>query len=198
MAKPKFQDPGGRHIRVYTSLLNCPAYRVLGFPAKSLFVDLRSMVTGTNNGNLSAALSDMKHKGWTAAATLSRALYELRVMGFIAITRAGGLKMGTRVCTLYRFTDLEVYEQPKVGVAAVKATHDYLKFEAVADAERALREGVAALQAEGKQKQITKKARVQIVNRISSGGELMRPISNSSSEQGSRSSVHEVNRGIAA
>lgn len=198
MAKPKFQDPGGRHVRVYTSLLNCPAYRVLGFPSKALFLDLRSLVTGTNNGNLSASLSDMKHRGWTAAATLSKALYELRAMGFIAVTRAGGLKMGTRVCTLYRFTDLEVYEQPKVGVSAVKATHDYLKFETVADAERALREGVAALQAEGKKKQITKKPPVQIMNRIDSDNEPIGRFISSDNEQGRRASVQIMNRGIAA
>jgi hypothetical protein len=157
MAKPKYQDPQGKHIRVYCSLLTTPAYRVLSFPAKALFTDMRSLVTGTNNGNLSAALSDMKHKGWSAPSTLSKALYELRTMGFIAVTRAGGLKLGTRVCMLYRFTDLEVFDQSKVGVLAVKATHDYQSFKTLAAAEHALREGVAQLRHEGKEKQTTRK-----------------------------------------
>jgi hypothetical protein len=155
--KPKFQDPNGRHIRVYCSLLNSTAYRVLGPAAKALFIDMRAKVTGTNNGDLSAALSDMRHQGWTASATLSKALYELRAMGFLAITRSGGLRQGTRVSNLYRFTDLDVYEMPKVGVQAMKATHDYQRFDTLHAAEHALREGVKALKEEGRQKQITKK-----------------------------------------
>lgn len=152
--KPK--DPNGRHIRVYATLLNSHAYRVLSNATKALYIDLRNMLTGTNNGNINATLSILKHKGWKSPATLAKALYELRAMGFIAVTREGGLKMGTRVCTLYRFTDLEVFEQPKVGVQYVKATHDYLKYETVRDAEHALAEGVKALIDNGRRKQTPK------------------------------------------
>jgi len=150
-------DPNGRHIRVYVTLLNSPAWRVLGPSAVKLFVDMRATVTRTNNGNLNATLAEMKHSGWTAPTTLAKALYELRAMGFVAVTREGGLKMGTRVCTLYRFTDLEVFEQPRVGVQACKATHDYLRFASVRDAERALVDGLERLRTEGKKKQQTKK-----------------------------------------
>jgi hypothetical protein len=199
MARPKIADPQGRHIRVYVSLLNSPAYRVLGYPAKALFTDLRSLVTATNNGNLSAALSDMKHKGWTSPATLSNALYELRVMGFIAVTRAGGLKMGTRICQLYRFTDLDVFEQPKVGVFAIKATHDYQCFASVGEAERALCEGVKALQAEGKEKQLPKKkSPVHKMKRISTEDVSMEPSINTFPVQGVPSSVHKMNREFSA
>lgn len=197
MAKPKFQDPNGRHIRVYCSLLGTHAFRVLGFAAKALFLDMRAMATGTNNGNLSAALSDMKHRGWTSSATLSKALYELRAMGFIAVTRGGGLKLGTRVCNLYRFTDLDVFDHPKVGVQAIKATHDYLKFDTLHAAERALADGVAELLADGKQKQVAKKKPpVQNLNRISSESEPMERFISSHSEQGRASSVQNLNRGI--
>jgi hypothetical protein len=186
MAKPKYQDPNGRHIRVYGELLNSPAYRVMSFAAKALFIDMRERVTGTNNGNISAALTDMKHKGWSSAATLSKALYELRTMGFIAVTRMGGLKIGTRVCTLYRFTDLEVFDQPKVGVQAIKATHDYRAFKSVGEAQQALRTGVESLKEEGAKKQIPrKKPPVQKLNCIGSKSEL-----------GDGLSVQNMNRGI--
>lgn len=195
MAKPKFQDPNGRHIRVYCSLLNTPAYRVLGFAAKALFVDMRGMATGTNNGNLSAALSDMKHRGWTSSSTLAKALYELRAMGFIAVTRGGGLKLGTRVCNLYRFTDLDVFDHPKVGVQAIKATQDYLKHETLQDAERALAKGVAELLAEGKKKQVAKKKLpVRNPNPISSESKPITPFISSEIEQGRHSSVRISNR----
>ncbi|UXC37104.1 hypothetical protein [Cupriavidus gilardii] len=153
--KPK--DPNGPHARVYHSLLNSPAWRVLGPSAAKLFIDLRATLTSTNNGNLNATLSELKHRGWTSPTTLAKALYELRAMGFIAVTREGGLKMGTRVCTLYRFTDLEVYEQPKIGVQACKATHDYLRFQSVREAERELVDGLERLRVEGKKKQQTRK-----------------------------------------
>lgn len=156
MAK-KPHDPNGRHVRVYVTLLNSPAWRVLGPSAVKLFMDLRAAVTGTNNGNLNATLSELKHRGWGSSETLGKAIYALRALGFIAVTREGGLKMGTRVCTLYRFTDLEVFEQPKVGVQACKATHDYLRFDSVRDAETALADGVEQFRAEGKKKQVQKK-----------------------------------------
>ncbi len=131
---------------------------------------MRSSVNGTNNGNISATLVNMKHRGWRSSATLAKALYELRALGFLAITREGGLKMGTRVCTLYRFTDLETLEQPKVGVSYCKATHDYRRFGSVRDAERALIEGTEKLRAEGAKKQSSKekKSPVHKTKRIAS------------------------------
>lgn len=194
----KYADPKGRHIRVYSALLNSPAYRVLGFAAKALFFDLRDGITGTNNGNLSASLSDLRHRGWASSSTLSKALYELRAMGFIAVTRAGGLKLGTRVCNLYRFTDLEVYEQPKVGVQAVKATHDYLKLATVKAAEHALAEGMAVLADEGRRKQVGKKnPPVRNANPISSELKPIERFISSDSEQGTPLSVSNPNRGVS-
>lgn len=195
MAKPKFQDPNGRHIRVYGTLLNSPAYRVIGFAAKALFFDLRERITGTNNGNINATLSELKHKGWKAPTTLSKALYELRATGFIAVTRMGGLKLGTRVCTLYRFTDLEVFDQPKVGVLAIKATHDYLAYKTVREAEQALDGGVKALQIEGASKQAPKKkAPVQNLYRSSTETVAIDHISNTYSVQGDGLSVQKMYR----
>ena len=184
----KWTDPNGRHVRVYVSLLNSPAWRELGQSASRLFMDMRATVAGTNNGNVSATLSDMKHRGWRSSATLSKALYELRTMGFIAVTREGGLKMGTRVCTLYRFTDLEVYEQRKVGVQACKATHDYRRFETVRDAKRALEEGLEKLRSSGAKKRAPrKKSPVQKLKRI-----------DSETEPTSRSIASEIEQGELA
>lgn len=181
----KQSDPNGRHMRVYATVHNSPAWRVLGYPAKALYVDLRASLTGTNNGDLSAALSDLKHRGWASSKTLARALYELRSLGFIAVTREGGLKQGTRVPTLYRFTDLAVFEHPKVGVQACKPTHDYLGFKTVTAAEQSLREGVERLRAEGRKKQLPKKFPVPEVNRIASEREPIASLIASESKQGS-------------
>lgn len=157
MAKAKYHDPKGQHVRIYATLLKSPAYQVLSHAAKALFLDLRISYNGTNNGNISATLADMKHKGWRSSATLFKALYELRAMGFIAVTRMGGLKQGGRVCSLYRFTDLEVYDRPKIGVMRCGATHDYLRFKTLAEAKQHLRVGVAELRQVRSAKQVVEK-----------------------------------------
>lgn len=140
-----YVDPNGRHIRVYTSLLDCPAWRVLRFASKALFFDLRAKVNGSNNGNIEATLTTLKHRGWTHPGTLSNALYELRALGFIAMTRGGGVEHGSRVCSLYRFTDLAVAEHPALAIPASPATQEYTRFTAVNEAEAALRTGVKEL-----------------------------------------------------
>ncbi|MDT3680437.1 MAG: hypothetical protein ROZ64_16575 [Burkholderiaceae bacterium] len=151
----------------------------------------------TNNGNISAALSDLKHRGWASSKTLARALYELRALGFLAVTREGGFKQGTRVPTLYRFTDLEVFEQPKLGVQPVKATHDYLRHESVTDARKALHDGLDQLRAEGRKKQIPKKnLPVPKGNRIASESEPIAPFIASERKQGKRASLPKGNREI--
>lgn len=198
MATKKPSDPNGRHVRVYVTLLYSPAWRCLGASAKALFVDMRASLTGTNNGNVSAALSDLKHRGWSSSKTLARALYELRALGFIAVTRVGGLKQGTRVATLYRFTDQEVYEQQKVGVMAVKATHDYAAFKTVAEAQSALLTGVERLRAEGRAKQVPKKSPVPKGKRIASEREPIAGFIASERKQGGRLSLPKGNREIFA
>lgn len=130
-------DPKGGHVRIYWELLDSVAWRSLGYASQSLFVVLRRKLMGTNNGNISATLSDLKHHGWRSSATLAKALKELQVLGFIAVTRQGGIALGQRVCTLYRFTDVDVYEHPKLGIAPIAATNDWKKYANLADAKAA-------------------------------------------------------------
>ncbi len=188
------RDPQGRHIRVYCSLLDSTAWRTLGWSARALFVDLRATVTGTNNGNLAATLSLLKHRGWTSSSTLSSAIYELRALGFLAVTREGGLRQGTRVPTLYRFTDLDVYEQPKVEVASCKATHDYARSKSLAEARAMLAAGVAELRAKGKAKQKAAKLPVRRLNPIDSKSAAETRFIDSEPEQGDPSSLRYPNR----
>ncbi|CAH2793909.1 MAG: hypothetical protein CBARDCOR_5001 [uncultured Caballeronia sp.] len=108
-------------------MITCHAYRVLSGPSKNLLWDLKSMCNGKNNGSIGAPLSAMKARfGWTSSSVLSRLLYELRAMGFIALMKQGGLREGIRVRSLYRFTDLPVYEDKQTGRQAVGQTFDYV------------------------------------------------------------------------
>lgn len=172
---------GVPHSRIRHDATDSPAWRVLGFPAKALYTDLRAKLRSTNNGNINATLSEMKHRGWTASATLSRALRQLEHMGFIAKTRQGGIAAMSRVCSLYRFTDMEVFEHPKQGIEPMQATFDWRRFESVKEATAHLR-------------QLAKISKVQEMKLIASGNEPMRPAIASGSEQEGRSKLQEVNK----
>ena len=162
------RDPNGPHVRVYHSLLFSPAWRCLSYSARALFLDGRAHLTSTNNGNVDLTLSRLKHRGWNSSSTLSKARYELIALGFMAATVEGGLRQGTRVPTLYRFTDLPVYEHPKLGISPIAATHDYRKHATLAQARVARAEGMKALYERGKTKQLRKVPRVRKPNPIGS------------------------------
>lgn len=130
---------GVAHARIRHEVTDSPAWRVLSYSAKALYTDLRAKLRSTNNGNVNATLSEMKHRGWRSSATLSKALRELEQMGFIAKTRQGGIAAMSRVCSLYRFTDLEVHEHPKQGIPPMKASFDWRRFESVKAAEAELK-----------------------------------------------------------
>ena len=131
-------DPKGGHVRIYWELLDSAAWRSLSYASQSLYVLLRRKLLGTNNGNISATLGDLKHYGWKSSSTLANALKELQTLGLLAVTRQGGIAFGQKVCTLYRFTDVDVYEHPKLGIAPIAATNDWKRFATLADAETAL------------------------------------------------------------
>lgn len=127
------------HIRVNLSLLNSPAYIALDRTAQALFIDMRAKLRGSNNGNVNATLSELRIRGWRSPATLAKALRQLEAVGLIAKTRKTiGVKAGSKVCNLYRFTDLDCFEFPKLEIAATKATHDYKRFTALGEARQAI------------------------------------------------------------
>lgn len=132
---------GEAHIRIPLRVLNSPAWRVAPFSARAVYVDLRTkMKFITQNGNINAVFSEMKHRGWTSRTTLAKALRQTEVLGLVRKTRQGGIASMSKVCTLYRFTDLPVPEWPKLGIPAQDATHEYNQFSSVKEAAAALRE----------------------------------------------------------
>lgn len=125
-------------MRLYWALLDSPAYVALGYAAKALYVDLRRKLLSTNNGNIDATLSTLKHRGWRSSATLNKAIKELVAVGLIAQTRQGGIAYMSRICSLYRFTDEDALEHPKLGIPKMKATHDYRCFLKLSEARAAV------------------------------------------------------------
>jgi hypothetical protein len=46
----------------------------------------------------------------------------------------------SKQCSLYRFTDIEVFQHQKLGIPTLKATHDYRRFTTLGEAQAAVRE----------------------------------------------------------
>ena len=185
MAK-KPSDPRGGHVRLYWSLLDSIAWRAIGYTSQSVYIVMRRRLQSTNNGNISAALGDMKHYGISTSATLAKALRELQTVGLIAVTRQGGIAYGRQVCSLYRFTDEAVYEHPKVGVKAQQATNDWQRFTKLAEAEAEIK------QAHANVKRPQNKSGVQILKRTDSDSEALRRFNDSDSEAVAVSLVQKV------
>lgn len=153
MAKPADENwKGIPHCRIRADVTSSNAWRILGYPGKSLYTDLRAKLRNGSNGNVSATLGDLKHVGWTSSATLARALYELQSVGFITKTRSGGVERGSKVCSLYAFTDLDINPNPKLGVEKSRATFAYRDFKTVAEARAAMSSGIAKLRDEAIQR----------------------------------------------
>jgi len=139
MSKDKRPGITEAHIRIGLALLESPAFIALDWTARALFLDLRSRMRSSNNGNINAALSELRHRGWTSSTTLAKALRQLEAVGLLRKTRQTvGVEHGSKVCNLYRFTDVEVFERPKLGIEGCKATDDYKVFKTLTAARRAV------------------------------------------------------------
>ena len=115
-----------------------PAFAALSYSAKALLFIFYMRLTSNNNGNLSAAHSQLKHFGWGARGTLVNALKELQAVGFIAVTRPSiGVHQGSKLCQLYRLTDRDSYTFTIDGftIDAKKASRDYAKITSLKEAE---------------------------------------------------------------
>lgn len=159
MKKSSAKDIHRRHVRVYAEVFNSPAFVALSAGAVKLYFDLRTKLGPTNNGNINATLGELKHRGWRSSSTLSRCLKELQAVGLIDKTRQGGIAIGSKVCSLYRFTDEGVYEHPNLGIQKQSPTHDYRRFTALADARAAIREELCASKEAGTGRQRANRAK---------------------------------------
>jgi hypothetical protein len=181
----RYSDPNGGHVRMYWTLLDSPAYLALSWTARALYVDLRRKLIGTNNGNIEATLSILKHRGWKSSATLHYALKELLSVGLMAQTRQGGIAYLSKQCSLYRFTDCEVFEHPKQGFPAAKATYDYRAFDKLSVAK--------ALVREARQKRGGSGRKARMPKLVNSDKEAVRPNRASAIEQDSHATLRIVN-----
>lgn len=116
-----------RFLKIPQKLVESHAYRALDWTSRCLFFDLRAKYNGYNNGNINASLASLRAQGWVSSATLSKCLRQLESVGLIQKTRKTvGVENGSKMCNLYRFTDLPVNENSKLGFPASRETNDYV------------------------------------------------------------------------
>lgn len=140
LMRPRLRDPNGQHARIYHGMLKGPAWIALSSSAIRLYVDMRLKLTSYNNGNIEAVFSELRHRGWKSKTTMHKTLRELEALGFIVRTRQGGIASMSRICSLYRFTDHDAIDSPKLGIKGCKATHDYRQFDSVRAATAKVKE----------------------------------------------------------
>jgi hypothetical protein len=105
-----------RYVSVKSLVFETPAFRTLPSAALKLWFDLRTQFRGANNGNITAALSALRQRGWRSSDTLNKALWELLGRGLLRRTREG--KPGPlRICALYAFTDLPTSRDDRREIA---------------------------------------------------------------------------------
>lgn len=119
--KAKADQKQERWVRMFHRVLQSPAFTELSYSASRLYIDLRLLLNGTNNGNISATLSTLRYRGWRSPTTLAKNLRQLEAVGLIAKTRRTvGVENGSKLCNLYRFTDEPCYEVPRLGISMMK------------------------------------------------------------------------------
>jgi len=82
------RDAGGV-VALPWSVLDCPAYATLGYPARALLLELARQFVRDNNGRLLASRAYLASRGWKSADVIDRAKRELLAAGFIFETVKG-------------------------------------------------------------------------------------------------------------
>ena len=85
----KGKRDGDRYLALPHVVIDSPSYRELGYPARSLLIDIARQYTGSNNGRLVACAKYLKPFGWNSNSTVTRALIELKAAGLLIETRMG-------------------------------------------------------------------------------------------------------------
>ena len=85
----KDKRDGDRYLALPHVVIDSLSFRELGYPARSLLIDIARQYTGSNNGRLVACAKYLKPLGWNSNSTVTRALMELKAAGLLIETRMG-------------------------------------------------------------------------------------------------------------
>lgn len=80
---------GGPFIAFPWVVMDCPAYRALSHPARSLLMEMARQFVFDNNGKFLSSFRYLKTRGWNSVDTITRAKNELIDAGFLYETVKG-------------------------------------------------------------------------------------------------------------
>jgi len=187
--KKDYRDPRGAHVRIYKEIIDSPAWRSLTPTEVALYVAMRSTLGAKNNGDISAALSDMKKHNIRSSSTLAKGLRSLETLGLIAKTRQGGITAGSKLCSLYRFTDDSMHDNPELGLKYRLPSNEWKEFKHLADCRRALQ----IAHETAKRPSSRNGTKLRKPKAIDSVAEAQRPCSASIGEADAPASLRETN-----
>jgi len=134
LSKPQ-RDPRGHNLRIYDDIYDSPAFAALSPHDVLAYLALLRELKQYNNGDLSLPLTRATKCGISHPKTLARSLRALCAVGLVAITRKGGCtRGGQRQPTLYRVTDRECYDIPKLMLHAIQETNEWKRITSIQQA----------------------------------------------------------------
>ncbi len=95
------------HVEIFNGFRQEPAWKALNASARVVYVELKSLYNGFNNGNVEGSERILAEMAGLGKNTASRALEELQEAGFIVQMKRGVLGIdGKGKGTLWRLTEL--------------------------------------------------------------------------------------------
>ena len=82
------RDAGG-FVALPWSVLDCPAYTALSYPARALLMEVARQFVRDNNGRMLLSIAHLRKRGWKSSDVITRAKRELLAAGFIFETVMG-------------------------------------------------------------------------------------------------------------
>ena len=132
-------DPRGHSLRIYKDIYVSAAFKSLSPFDVMAYLALLAELKQYNNGDLSLPLTRAKTCGIGHHITLARSLRALCAVGLVALARKGGsTKRGQRLPNLYRMTDRDCYEIPKLHLEALSATNEWKRITTMAQGQQVI------------------------------------------------------------
>lgn len=142
-------DPRGHSLRIYKDIYASAAFKSLSPFDVMAYLALLAELKQFNNGDLSLPLTRAKTCGIGHHITLARSLRALCAVGLVALARKGGsTKGGQRLPNLYRLTDRDCYEIPKLHLEALSATNEWKHITTVAQGRQLIQAAEDAVKKE--------------------------------------------------
>ena len=79
----------GSFVALPWTVLDCPAYAALSYPARALLIEVARQFVRDNNGRMLLSIAYLSKRGWKSSDVITRAKRELLAAGFIFETVMG-------------------------------------------------------------------------------------------------------------